>query len=203
MPRGAVSTLAANLAAPDPRLPAQVRLFLDRRMHAAVRAELESFRPDVLHIVLARMAPYSQTAPPGVHVHLDFVDALSLNMASRAGRLALPGFGGIRARGAADGSLRGRAARAAATASVVSERDRLASPGLASAVVIPNGVAVDELAYEEPADRPPRGPVLRESRVFPQRRAGPACGARGASPAAPGRAGRVAPHRGRPPGGAA
>jgi glycosyltransferase involved in cell wall biosynthesis len=155
VPRGAVSTLAANLAAPDPRLPAQVRLFLDRRMRAAVRAELESFRPDVLHIVLARMAPYSHTAPPDVHVHLDFVDALSLNMASRAGGSRFPASAAFALEARLMARYEDRSARAAATSSVVSERDRLASPGLASAVVIPNGVAVDELAYEEPADRPP------------------------------------------------
>lgn len=153
--RGGVSTLAANLAAPDPRLPAQVRMFLDRRMHAAVRAELESFRPDVLHIVLARMAPYSHGAPPGVHVHLDFVDALSLNMASRAAGSRFPASAAFGLEARLMARYEASAARAAATASVVSERDRLASPGLASAVVIPNGVAVDELAYEEPADRPP------------------------------------------------
>lgn len=124
-------------------------------MHAAVRAELESFRPDVLHIVLARMAPYSNAAPPGVHVHLDFVDALSLNMASRAAGSRFPASAAFGLEARLMARYEARAARAAATASVVSERDRLASPGLASAVVIPNGVAVDELAFEEPADRPP------------------------------------------------
>jgi glycosyltransferase involved in cell wall biosynthesis len=101
------------------------------------------------------MAPYSHTAPPDVHVHLDFVDALSLNMASRAGGSRFPASAAFALEARLMARYEDRAARAAATSSVVSERDRLASPGLASAVVIPNGVAVDELAYEEPADRPP------------------------------------------------
>ena len=60
-------------------------------MHAAVRAaELERIRPDVLHIDARAHGSVLGTRPPGVHVHLDFVDALSLNMASRAGRSRFP-----------------------------------------------------------------------------------------------------------------
>ena len=88
--RGLLPSLAANLAAPDPLLPMQTRLYLDRRMRAAVREELASFGADVLHVTLARLAPYARGVQPGVHVHVDFVDALSLNMATRAGRSRLP-----------------------------------------------------------------------------------------------------------------
>jgi polysaccharide biosynthesis protein PslH len=154
--RGAATTLAANVACPDPLLPLQVRLYLDRRMHSAVRAEVASFRPDVLHLTLARMAPYRAAAAPGMHVHVDFVDALSLNMATRAHSSRFPASVPFALEARLMARYEGRVAAAADSSSVVSERDRLASAGLARAAVIPNGVAVDELPYEEPADRPPR-----------------------------------------------
>jgi hypothetical protein len=37
VPHGLLPSIAANLGAPDPLLPMQVRLYLSRRMHAAVR----------------------------------------------------------------------------------------------------------------------------------------------------------------------
>jgi polysaccharide biosynthesis protein PslH len=153
--RGALTTFAANLACPDPLLPMQVRLYLDRSMHAAVRAEIGSFQPDVLHLTLARMAPYRAAAPRGLHVHLDFVDALSLNMASRGERSRFPASVAFALEARLMARYEGRAAAAVDSSSVVSERDRLASPGLAAAGVIPNGVALDELAYEPPANRGP------------------------------------------------
>lgn len=153
--RGALTTIAANLTATDPRLPLQTRLYLDRRMHAAVHAELASFRPDVLHVTLARLAPYARRLPAGVHAHVDFVDALSLNMASRAGNSSFPSSTLFALEARLMARYEARVAVAADTTSVVSERDRLASPGLASAEVIPNGVAVDELSYSEPVEREP------------------------------------------------
>jgi len=155
--RGALSTLLANGACPDPRLPLQVRLYLDRRMKQAVRSELASYRPDVLHLTLARMAPYRSVAPSGVHVHVDFVDALSLNMATRGKTSKFPGSAIFALEARLMARYEGRVAASADSSSVVSERDRLASPGLAAATVIPNGVALDELPYEEPShNRPPR-----------------------------------------------
>jgi glycosyltransferase involved in cell wall biosynthesis len=124
-------------------------------MRAAVRGELASFRPDVVHVTLARLAPYAKDVPGGVHVHVDFVDALSLNMAMRAERSRFPASAVFAAEARLMARYEGRVAAAADTASVVSERDRLASPGLASAAVIPNGVSVDELSYEEPRERAP------------------------------------------------
>lgn len=152
--RGALSTLGANLACPDPLLPMQVRLYLDRRMHTAVRREVDEFQPDVLHLTLARMAPYRTVAPDAVHVHVDFVDALSLNMATRGRGSRLPASAAFALEARLMARYERRVAAAADSCSVVSERDRLASPGLAAAaVVVPNGVAVDELRYAEPADR--------------------------------------------------
>jgi polysaccharide biosynthesis protein PslH len=154
--RGAATTLAANVACPDPLLPMQVRLYLDRRMHSAVRAEVASFRPDVLHLTLARMAPYRAGAAPGVHVHVDFVDALSLNMATRGRNSRFPASAVFAAEARLMARYEKRVAAAADSSSVVSERDRLASAGLERAAVVPNGVALDELAYQEPSERGPR-----------------------------------------------
>ena len=74
-------------------------------MHAAVASELATFRPDVLHVTLARLAPYVRGLPAGVHVHIDFVDALSLNMLDAGAGLAVPGRGCLRSGGAADGAI--------------------------------------------------------------------------------------------------
>src|SRR5215213_4839327 len=58
--RSALRTVAANLAAADPRLPLQTRMYLDRGMQSAVHAELARFQPDALHVTLARLAPYAR-----------------------------------------------------------------------------------------------------------------------------------------------
>lgn len=144
--------LAANLTAP-PRTPLQVRLFLDAAMRRAVAAELADWRPDVLHVTLARMAPYLPAAGP-FHRHLDLTDSLGLNMRMRAGSER----GSARAVFAAESRLMvayeaGAVARAD-TASVVSEADR-AMPGLGRAAVIPNGADLDAFPFSERSDQPP------------------------------------------------
>jgi glycosyltransferase involved in cell wall biosynthesis len=153
--RGPLGALMANLGAPDPLLPAQVRLYLDRAMQSAVRAQMDEAPPDVLHVTLARLGPYSRRPPAGVHVHVDFVDALSLNMDTRAGRSRFPARAAFALEARLMRRYEARLAGASHSSSVVSERDRQASPGLRRAVVIPNGVAVEELAYRPPVERPP------------------------------------------------
>ena len=153
--RGALTSLAANARAPDPLLPAQVRLYLDGAMRAAVRTELAELRPDVLHVTLARMGPYARGLSASIHVHVDFVDALSLNMATRARRSRLAARAAFALEARLMRRYEARLAAAAHSSSVVSERDRQASPGLHSAAVIPNGVATDELVFRPPAERPP------------------------------------------------
>jgi len=142
----------ANLAAPTPRLPGQVRLFLDRRMRRAVGEEVGSFRPDVVHATLARMAPYLSQAD-GAHRHLDLVDSLALNMTERArasGRLNRAAF-------AFEARLMDRyehaAVAAADSCSAVSEADRLAA-GMPAGTVVPNGVELSAFTYADPSDRP-------------------------------------------------
>ena len=147
---GPAAAVSANVRVPDPRLPLQVRLFLSSRMRAVVRRELES-GPDVVHATLARMGPYLTGR---AHHHVDLVDALSLNMATRARASAPP----VRQVFAAEARLMRRyeagLTASADSASLVSEADR-AVAGLERAAVIPNGVDRDLFPFRDPAERPP------------------------------------------------
>jgi len=155
VPHNLLPSIVANLATPDPLLPMQARLYLSRAMRAAVRDEIASNRPDVVHVTLARLAPYMSGLPPEVHVHVDFVDALSLNMLTRARGSRFPASAAFALEARLMARYEGRVAARADSASVVSERDRLSSPGLASAAVIPNGVDLEELTFMAPAERAP------------------------------------------------
>ena len=154
--RSAAATALGNLAAPDPRLPLQTRLFLDRGMRRSIQAETERFEPDVVHVTLARMGPYATGLRSDAHVHLDFVDALSLNMSSRAEGSRPPLRQALAAEAALMRSYEGRLAAAVDSCSVVAERDRTASPGLERAAVVPNGVNTETFAFRDPAERPER-----------------------------------------------
>jgi glycosyltransferase involved in cell wall biosynthesis len=152
--RGLRGLVVANLGAPSPLVPVQTRLYLHRAMQRAVRAQLaRSPPPDVVHVTLARMTPYLPGPGPW-HRHLDLVDALSLNMATRS----QGSHGPARAAFALEARLmrryEARSVAAADTSSVVSEEDRLAAPGLASAAVIPNGVDLERFGFSAPGNRP-------------------------------------------------
>ena len=152
--RGVPSTLRANLRAGDLRLPLQVRLFLDARMRALVEEELERSPPAVVHATLARMAPY--LPPDGrCHRHLDLVDALSLNMATRSGASRGPARLVFSAEARLLRRFEARSARAADSCSLVSEWDLRAAPGLREAAVIPNGVDLEAFPFADPSERPP------------------------------------------------
>ncbi|HEV7614842.1 MAG TPA: glycosyltransferase [Solirubrobacterales bacterium] len=146
------SRLRANLRA-RPSLPGQVRLFLDTGMARAVDEEIARWKPDVLHVTLARMAPY-MPARAAFHRHLDLVDSLALNMRTRAGahrgpaRIAF----GVEARLML--AYEARVAASADSCSVVSEADRQ-MPGLEGAAVIPNGVDLDAFRFSAAQERPP------------------------------------------------
>jgi glycosyltransferase involved in cell wall biosynthesis len=146
------SRLAANLTEPNPALPAQVRMYLDAGMHAAVREELAS-KPDVVHVTLSRLFPYMP--PAGPHRHLDLIDSLSLNMQTRAEHERQPQRAAMLVEARLMRRYEARAVAASDSASVVSEADRLAGEGLGSAVVVPNGVSLERFAWREPSDRPP------------------------------------------------
>ena len=144
--------LAANLRA-RPTLPGQVRLFLDTGMTAAIEAEIEAWKPDVLHLTLSRMAPYMPARGP-FHRHLDLVDSLALNMRTRAGAHRGPARAAFATEARLMLAYEARAAAAADSCSVVSAADR-AMPGLERAAVVPNGVDVDAFPFAPPRERPP------------------------------------------------
>lgn len=149
--------LAENLRHPDPRVPAQVRLYLDRGFRRAVECELTRLRPDVVHITLSRLASY--LPPPGPwHRHLDLVDSLSVNLSTRAAfetRLRAAVLG-------AEARLVARweacAVRAADSASLVAEGDRVRAPGLRGVAIVPNGVDASAFPFADPAAH--RDPLL-------------------------------------------
>ncbi len=152
--RGGPSSLAANLAAPRPGLPLQVRMFLDRRMSRLVAREADRPDLDVVHLTLARMAPYMPDPRPGLHRHLDLVDTLALNMrerarTERAGARAAFGFEARLME-----RYEARSIAQADSASVVSEADRQAT-GADGVSVIPNGVDAQSFPFREPQDGPP------------------------------------------------
>lgn len=152
--RGVLPAGFENVTHPSPLLPLQVRLYLDARLRRLVGRTLREFSPDVLHVSLARMEPYASAAAEDVHVHLDLIDSLSLNMQTRAASATGP----PRALLALEARLMRRyeagAARRADSASVVSEQDR-AVPGLEGATVLPNGVDVESIPFGDPRVRPP------------------------------------------------
>jgi glycosyltransferase involved in cell wall biosynthesis len=151
----AMRRLAANLRA-RPFLPGQVRLFLDGAMARAMAEEIEDWRPDVLHVTLARMGTYMPTSA-SFHRHVDFVDSLALNMRTRAAARR----GLARAAFSVESRLmlayEGRLAAAADSCSVVSEADR-SMPGLERAAVVPNGVDPEAFPFRPPDDE--QKPVL-------------------------------------------
>ena len=144
---------AGNLCRPALNLPLQVRAFLDARMRRAVDDEVSGWRPDVLHVTLSRMAPY-MSGHPGVHVHLDFVDSMGLNMRERSRASGPFGRAVFGLEASLVGPYEARVAREADSVSVVAELDR-SQPGLADARVIPNGVDPEAFPYREPAEREP------------------------------------------------
>lgn len=137
-----------NLRHPSPLLPMQTRLYLHGAMRRLVEAELRR-RPDVVHVTLARMGPYLP-APGTTHRHVDLMDAMSVNMETRAAMS--PPI--LRAPFSYEAALlrryEARLAALADSCSLVSKSDRDAVPGLEHASVIPNGIDTDELSFRDP-----------------------------------------------------
>ena len=130
----------------------QVRLYLQSAMRRTVDEEVRK-GPDVVHVHFSRMAPYMPEATTA-HRHLDLMDSLSVNMATRArSSSAVVGLPF-----AAEARLlrryEARAAAAADTYSVISAADRDA-PGLEGAAVIQNGVDIEAFPFHDTADRDP------------------------------------------------
>lgn len=83
VPVSRVSRALNLVKAPFLPLPWQVTYYLDRRIQQKVEQLLTQTTFDVIHVQLARMAPFVQQWSKTPKV-LDFIDALSLNMARRA-----------------------------------------------------------------------------------------------------------------------
>ena len=128
-----------------PGLPLQVGMHEIPALRRAVARAVADFRPDVAVVVLSRLGGVLP-ALAGIPVVLDLIDALSLNMANRAGRERVWGpllRREARRMGDWDRSLLERVD----AATVVAERDRAAivagRPDLTGKVeVVPIGVAV-------------------------------------------------------------
>jgi glycosyltransferase involved in cell wall biosynthesis len=152
--RGLLPALAANAAAPDPRLPGQVRLYLDSALRCAAAREIARGPAPVLHATLARMAPYLALGG-AAHRHLDLVDALGANMDDRAADSPAP----IRAALGLEARLlrryEARAAAAADSCSLVAVEDLTRAPELARAAIVPNGVDAATFPFAEPNARAP------------------------------------------------
>lgn len=151
--RRPLAVLRANLAQRDPLLPMQIRAYLDSGLAALVSRELRERPPDVVHATLARTAPYLPPAGPWRR-HLDLVDALSINMTTRASASRGVARLAFRAEAALMRRYEALCVAAAESSSVVSERDRLGAPGLERAAVIPNGVDSERFPYKDPSGRP-------------------------------------------------
>ncbi len=148
--------IAGNLAAPNPALPLQSRLFAHSAMRRTVREELAK-NPDVVHVTLARMGTYLPAASPGLHRHLDLVDSLSINMRTRSQASSGPSRAVFAAEARLMARYEERLATLADSVSLVSAADRSA-PGLSHADVIPNGIVTDEAGFVTRGDG--RAPVL-------------------------------------------
>jgi glycosyltransferase involved in cell wall biosynthesis len=129
-----------------------VRLYLQSGMRKLVDREMARFSPHVVHATLARMAPYLPRRGR-CHRHLDLVDALSLNMESRAMASGGPARLGAAAEARLLRRFEARSACDADSCSLASEFDRRAAPGLEGARVIGNGVDLDAFPFLDPAGR--------------------------------------------------
>ena len=152
--RSALGIARANAVRPNPRLPLQTRLYLDQAMVAAVAGELDQGGYDVVHAITARMAPYLPAASQGIHRHFDLIDALSVNMATRAAAEHGPKRALFRVESALLRHYEAAVVAAADSSSLVAGADKETAPGLERAVVIPMGVDLDRFRFSGPADRP-------------------------------------------------
>lgn len=154
VPRSALATARANASRPSPWLPLQTRLYLDQAMVATVARELDRGGYDVVHAITARMAPYLPAASRGVHRHFDLIDALSVNMATRAAAERGPKRALFRVESALLRRYEAAMVAAADSSSLVAGADRQAAAGLDRAVVIPMGVDLERFRFAAPVDRP-------------------------------------------------
>lgn len=144
VPRNPIAmALRVATAAVGP-LPMQTALYASARMRRTLSGLCSSTRYDIAHIQLARMGTF---VPPHVPCVLDFIDALSLNMAQRArfdsGPLGLLARTEARRMAAYERELCNRISRG----TVTTPRDREALGSPANVSLVQNGVDLDEFPY--------------------------------------------------------
>jgi len=137
----------AALRYPFSARPLQTLLFAAPSLLRAVQALVAQHAFDLVHVQLARLGPVAEVLPPQLPRVLDFIDALSLNMARRAAREPWPqrGFFLLEARRMARYE---RALVQVYTQQVVTSTvDRAAIGDFPTLHVIPNGVDVDAFPF--------------------------------------------------------
>ncbi len=154
VPVGRSHWLRALLRYPFSPLPLQTLLFAAPALHRTVQRLLAQQAFDVLHVQLARLAPVAQSSPPGVARVLDFIDALSLNMARRATREPWPRRAFFRLEARRMARYERALLRTFHQAVITSPADRTVIGDFANLHVIPNGVDVDAFAFH-PGPREP------------------------------------------------
>lgn len=127
------------------QLPLSVGLFLNRRMALTVRDTIETFKPDLVHVQLVRMAPYLRYAEQGP-VILDLLDAAELNMRERARAMPLFARAPLLLEARRLGIFERHAARLADLSIFISERDRMYAGNKMRMRVNPNGVEIRDRA---------------------------------------------------------
>ena len=111
--------------------------------------------PTSVHVTLARMGTYIPAATAGLHRHLDLVDALSINMGSRADASRGPARAVFSGEARLMARYEEKLVADVDSVSLVSASDREA-PGLGDATVIPNGIDVEGVPFAPREEgRPP------------------------------------------------
>lgn len=145
-PRSRIAMAARALAALPGARPLQVAMHDDVPVPGGLDALLAQGRFDVAHVALVRLGALAERLAPLPCV-VDFVDALSLNMARRAALDAVP----WRWLAQLEAPRLARAERAlckrVAMAAVCSATDRAAIGDIGNLAVVPNGVDLDAFAF--------------------------------------------------------
>lgn len=146
VPRPRFQKLANLLRVPFSRLPAQTLLYASAAMQRAVGDAVESFRPDLIHVQLARLAPFVARWERIPRV-VDLIDALSLNMQRRAGRERWPMSWMARVEAERMRDYERQVCAEVDQALVVSALDRQTIGPLSNLHVNPNGVDLERFPF--------------------------------------------------------
>ncbi len=134
-------------------LPLQTLLFATPSLRRVVRTLLEQEPFDLVHVQLARVAPAVPETSPIPRV-LDFIDALSLNMARRAQQESWPRNWLFRWEARRMAAYERRLVRLFTQQVITSATDKAAIGDFPTLHVIPNGVDVEQFPFH-PGPRQP------------------------------------------------